>query len=373
MKIINGNVLDGADNTFKRINITIENGKIIAMDKSVEGDNFNAEGCYVIPGFIDTHIHGCVGVEFASPSEDFSPAQKWLASQGTTGFAATIRSLPLKRIIAAEHNIIKEAQKEPCGAKVLAINLEGPFISFSKSGVMNPPQIECNRESVRLLSDESNGLLKLMTIAPERENSYEAIKEAVACGVNASMGHTESDYETAKGAIDAGACRGTHVFNAMRPFSHRETGVLGAVLTDDRVNCEMICDLVHLDEAAIKLVYRAKGYKNITLISDTGFMSGLPDGEYLVDGRTRIVENGVCRNKEGRIAGSCVSMLAGARNLLTLGIPMEEISVMASLNPAKAIGVDRDTGSIEIGKYADLIICDNKFNIKAVFVNGKKV
>lgn len=374
MKIINGNVLHAADNNFKKQNITIENGRITALDESIDDNvTFDVEGLFVISGFIDTHIHGCVGVEFASPSEDFSPAQKWLASQGITGFAATVRSLPLERIIAAEHNIVSESRKQPCGAKVLGINLEGPFISFSKSGVMNPPQIECNRESVRLLSKESNGLLKLMTIAPERENSYEVIKEAVDNGINPSIGHTDSDYKTAIGAIDAGACRATHIFNAMRPFCHRETGVLGAVLTDDRVNCEMICDLVHLDEATIKLVYRAKGYKNITLISDTGFMSGLPDGEYLVDGRVRTVENGVCRNKEGRIAGSCVSMLAGARNLLSLGVPMEEISVMASLNPAKALGVDRETGSIEIGKYADLIVCDKELNIKAVFVNGKKV
>ena len=159
----------------------------------------------------------------------------------------------------------------------------------------------------------------------------------------------------------------------MRPLSHRETGVLGAVLTDDRINCEMICDFVHLDAAAMEIVYRLKGYKNITLVSDTGFMSGLGDGEYVVDGRKRIVKDGICRNPEGRIAGSCVSMLVGAKNLLSMGVPLEEISVMASLNPAKALGIDNDTGSIELNKKADLIVCDKELNVKAVFVNGRRV
>ena len=187
-----------------------------------------------------------------------------------------------------------------------------------------------------------------------------------------SVGHTDATYDETISAIDCGASRATHLFNAMRSLSHRESGVLGAVLTDDRVNCELICDLVHVDEPVIKMAYKLKGADGITLVSDTGVMSGLGDGEFVVNGRKRTVKNGICRNEQGRIAGSCVSMLAGARNLLKLGIPLEDISVMASKNPAKALGIDDKVGSIELGKRADFIVCDSELNIKAVFVKGNR-
>ncbi len=374
MQIINGNVLLGDKNLFEKKNILVQNGRIVSLDNTVSDDEiFDASGLNVISGFIDTHIHGCVGVEFASPDEDFSKASLWLASEGVTSFAATVRALPPDRVVSAVKNILRESKKAPVGAKVCGINLEGPFVSREKSGVMNPPDVECTPETVALFARESEKFIKLMTLAPERENALSAISEAVSNDINVSLGHTNATFAEAKSAIDAGASRATHIFNAMRPLSHRETGVLGAVLTDDRINCEMICDFVHLDPAAIEIVYRLKGYKNLTLVSDTGFMSGLGDGEYLVDGRIRIVKDGVCRNPEGRIAGSCVSMLVGAKNLLSMGVPLEEISVMASLNPAKALNIQNETGSIELNKKADLLVCDNDLNIKAVFVDGRRI
>ncbi len=371
MQIINGNVLNGTNRRFEQNDIEFADGIIIrlgGLDK--EDGAFDASGMYVIPGFIDTHIHGCVGVEFASPDEDFEKARQWLASEGVTAFSATVRALPPERVIQAEKNIVNESKKTSTGASVEGISLEGPFVSFAKTGVMSPPDVKCDPATVQSFAKEAEGMLKIMTIAPERENACEAIQTAVACGVNASLGHTDATYEETLAAINAGATRATHVFNAMRPLSHRETGVLGGVLTDVRVNCEMICDLVHLDAPVIKMVYKLKGCDGITLISDTGFMSGLGDGEFVVDGRKRIVKDGVCRNDQGRIAGSCFSMHEGAKNLLKLGIPMQEISVMASLNPAKALGISHKTGSIEIGKQADIIVCDSELNIKAVFVKG---
>jgi N-acetylglucosamine-6-phosphate deacetylase len=374
MRIINGNVLLGSEDRFVKTDITVENEIIKSFGENTsDGEIFDAEGLYVISGFIDTHIHGCVGVEFASPDEDFSKASEWLASEGVTSYAATVRAMTPDRVVSAIKNIVRESKREVTGASVRGINLEGPFVSKTKSGVMNPPDVECTPDTVALFSRESEGMLKIMTLAPERENACLAASEAVRNGINVSVGHTDATFAETKALIEAGATRATHIFNAMRPLSHRETGVLGAVLTDDRINCEMICDFVHLDAAAMEIVYRLKGYKNITLVSDTGFMSGLGDGEYVVDGRKRIVKDGICRNPEGRIAGSCVSMLVGAKNLLSMGVPLEEISVMASLNPAKALGIDNDTGSIELNKKADLIVCDKELNVKAVFVNGRRV
>ncbi len=374
MRIINGNVLLGSENRFVKTDITVENEIIKSFGENTsDGEIFDAEGLYVISGFIDTHIHGCVGVEFASPDEDFSKASEWLASEGVTSYAATVRAMTPDRVVSAIKNIVRESKREVTGASVRGINLEGPFVSKTKSGVMNPPDVECTPDTVALFSRESEGMLKIMTLAPECDNARLAASEAVRNGINVSVGHTDATFAETKALIEAGATRATHIFNAMRPLSHRETGVLGAVLTDDRINCEMICDFVHLDAAAMEIVYRLKGYKNITLVSDTGFMSGLGDGEYVVDGRKRIVKDGICRNPEGRIAGSCVSMLVGAKNLLSMGVPLEEISVMASLNPAKALGIDNDTGSIELNKKADLIVCDKELNVKAVFVNGRRV
>lgn len=379
MIIRNGRVLRGTDQRFVKTDLYIEDGMIknicdVGEIPVVHGEEaFDASGLMVLPGFIDTHIHGFVGVEFAAADEDFEKARIHLAGEGITGLAPTVRAMPIDDLTAAEKNILREAKKPSGGAKLLGIHMEGPFVSLKKNGAMTPPDIPCTPQSVCRLAKEGQGLLKLMTFAPERENAQEVIKEACRAGVKISMGHTEASYAQSMAAIEAGAGRATHVFNAMRPLYHRETGILGAVLTDDRVVCEMICDLVHLDEAVMRIVYGLKGAERITVISDAGAMSGLGDGEYMVGGRPRIVKDGKCYNPEGRIAGSCVSMMAGARNLLRMGIPMEEISVMCSLNPARALDADEKTGSLCVGKAADVLVCDENLGVKAVFVDGKRI
>lgn len=373
MRIVNGSALCADGKLYKR-DICISGGVIAGIcENRGETGETDASGLLVLPGFIDTHIHGSVAVEFASPREDFTRAREWLASQGVTAFAATVRALPADRTVAALKNIVRESKREAAGAKVAGIHIEGPFVSKARAGAMNPPDEICRVETAKSFADAAEGLLKIMTIAPERENALEVIRFCAENGINASLGHTDSGYETAKAAIEAGASRATHVFNAMRPFSHRGTGVLGAVLTDSRVNCEMICDLVHNDAPAIEIVYRLKGAEGMTLVSDTGYMSGLGDGEFVVDGRTRYVKNGVCTNKEGRIAGSTVSILAGVKNLKKLGVPLADISRMASFNPACALGLRDVTGSIKPGLAADLVICDEELNVKATVVDGRTV
>ncbi|MBQ9413893.1 MAG: N-acetylglucosamine-6-phosphate deacetylase [Clostridia bacterium] len=370
MIIRNGAVL--RDGVFTQTDIRITGGRIGGFGSFPDdSDVYDAAGLYVLPGLIDTHIHGSVGVEFASPDEDFEKARVWLARQGVTGFAATVRALPADRTIAAERNILRESRKPSKGAHLFGIHLEGPFVSPKKSGVMHPPEETCAVETFSRFVEAGEGLLKIMTIAPERENALAVIVAAKAAGVHASLGHTDATYAQAEAAIDAGASRATHVFNAMRPFCHRETGVLGAVLTDERVNTEMICDLVHNDPPTVRMVYRLKGAHGMTLVSDSGVMSGLGDGEYVVDGHTRIVSGGVCRSPEGRIAGSTVSMAAGAKTLAALGVPLADIAVMGAKTPAKVLGIDHITGAIQEGLLADLIVVDAAFDVKAVFVEGK--
>ncbi len=373
MTIRNGLILNGKTGQFEHRSLVIENGKIARFTDDAPADAFDAEGLYVLPGMIDTHIHGFVGVEFAKKEGDFVPAQTALARRGVTGFAATVRCMPFEDMLDADRNAAFQIRQPQTGAKVLGIHNEGPFVSYKRTGAMRPPVIDCTVPAMRQAVEAGDGFLKLVTIAPERENALDAIACLTSCGVHATMGHTDATYAQAQAAVNAGAHRATHVFNAMRPLSHRETGILGTALTDDRVCCELIADFVHLDPPAVRLVYRAKGAQNITLISDAGAQSGLPDGDYEVGGRIRHVRDGLCLTDEGVICGSCFSMLKGAQNLRSLGIPLEEIAVMASLNPAKALGVEKRVGSIEIGKEADLIVCDDKFNLRAVFIDGVQV
>ncbi len=372
MTIYNARILRGDTNTFTRGSLTAENGRIVAFDRD-DQDGFDAEGLYVLPGMIDTHIHGYVGEEFAKKSGDFGDAPLALAREGTTGFAATVRCMPLEDMLAADRNIAALTRTPAVGAKVFGIHNEGPFVSYKRTGAMQPPVIDCTIDAINAMLEAGDGCLRFVTIAPERENALEAIAHLTANGVRASLGHTDATYAQATAGIEAGSRRATHVFNAMRPFSHRETGILGATLTDDRVSCELIADFVHLDPAAVKLVYRMKGADNILLISDAGAQSGLPDGDYVVGGRVRHMRGGLCLTDDGVICGSCFSMLKGAQNLRSIGVPLEEIATIASANPAKALGVDDRVGSLEIGKQADCIVVDDNFNLRAVFVDGVQI
>ena len=367
MIIRNGNILNTRTREFELRDLYVEKGKIV--DRPPEnGKNLDATGLFVIPGFIDTHIHGFYNCDFGTPGTDLTPARMELARQGTTAFAATISTRPMADLCTSAAWLADLIKKPALGAKLCAIHSEGPFISAIRKGAMIPSGETCTQEAIEQLIEAAQGTLRLMTIAPERE-SVPQIIAALKDRLTFSLGHTDATYEQAMAAIDAGAARATHTFNGMRPLYHRETGILGAVLTDERVCCEMIADFIHLDPAVVMLVYKTKGFENITLISDTGYMGGLPDGEY----RGRIVKDGVARTKEGVICGSCFTMLRGAQNLRKLGISLAEISVMASLNPAKVLGLEDSMGSIEAGKQADLILCDDDLNIHAVFIDGQEV
>ena len=212
-----------------------------------------------------------------------------------------------------------------------------------------------------------------MTIAPERENALDVIREGVRKGVKMSLGHTMATYEQSMMAIQAGARHATHTFNAMRSYNHREPGVLGAVLTAPSVDCEVICDFVHLAPATIKLISLAKGVEKMILISDAVGITGMPNGEYVFDGQTRVVKDGVSRTLDGTIAGSCFTMADGAKNLIKLGFTLCDVARVGALNPAKAAGIDNEVGTLEVGKRADIILCDKDANIECVMLKGRLV
>ena len=368
-----GAVLDGECREFYKSDVLIDGGIIKEIGKISDTSadkTIVADGKCVIPGFIDIHTHGSFGVDF-SQSVSFDDVRTALAREGITSVSPTISTRPKDMTVSAINHLVSESKKR-VGATLEKIHLEGPFLSPEKMGAMEFSSLECTAENFDSIVMNNAAHIGIVTIAPELEGAVECIRRASACGIRMSLGHTVADYEQAIRAIDAGATGATHTFNAMRPYEHRETGVLGAVLTDDRVMCEMICDFVHLAPETVKLIIRAKGIDRVALIDDAAMITGMPDGVYFTNKRIT-VKNRVARNDRGRLASSCYTMTDGARNLLKLGISLADVSRMGAYNPAVALGIENITGSVMVGKRADVIVTDDKLAISSVISAGELV
>lgn len=366
MKIVNGLVF-GADHKMHKEDLCFENG-VITENTACE-EIYDAADCYVLPGFIDTHIHGANGVEFYASEGDLTPALDWLTSEGVTSIMATMATDYPEGLVRAVDRIVEQNDD-----RIIGIHAEGPFINVIRKGGMAE---ECIQTPSAALTEEmhahSSGLLKLMTMAPELEGAQEVINVCKKLGITLSMGHTNAVYEEAKAGVDAGFSRATHTYNAMRPLNHRDPGILGLALTDDRVTCELICDEHHVSPPAMQIVVRCKGPEKVTMISDNSFYAGLPEGEYCGEGgRKMFVKDGFCKLENGVICGSAVSLAVGAKNMFDLGFKPEEIAVMACVNPAKAAGC-KDRGELKPGMRADVIVLDKTFTVQAVFSAGKRV
>ena len=330
-------------------------------------------GKFILPGFIDTHMHGAVGHKLSDPNPDLEAITRFEATEGVTSIAIATVCSDFKHILRQIY-LAAAAAKNVTGAKIAGIHAEGPFISPKKKGAMDPNYIiPPDIGQLDQMIEHSCGLLKLITLAPEAEGALDIIRHAVSCGIVVSMGHSDATYQETVAAIEAGASQTTHTFNAMRAYSHREPGILGAVLTNPKVQCEMICDHTHLHPATIKMIYSLKGADNINIISDSEHGAGMKEKEILVDGEIRYIEDGVMKMADGTIAGSASTMLDGVKNLIADGIPLTDIAKMASYNPARTLGIDQQTGSITVGKAADLAILDETYHLFATYVDGQCV
>lgn len=357
---------------LKKLDIKIVDDKIIEIREHLDGEEtVDVNGDYILPGFIDTHIHGAYGIRIDDVEGNHSQITEFEATQGVTSIAITAATSDFSSLL----DQIKRARElsNTChGAKIIAIHAEGPFLSKSRKGAMPTDYILApDKDKLDKMVEVGGGMLKLITIAPDNDGIDDFIRYAVEKGLVVSMGHTDADFETAQAAINAGATQLTHTFNAMHPLNHREPGILGTALLDERVKCEVICDYVHLHPAIVKLIYKLKGADLINLISDSGTAAGVDVSEFEVGGIKRFVKDGVVRLEDGTIAGSARTLLDGVKNLILSGIPIGDVSKMASLNPAKTLGIDDKTGSIAVGKLADLIILDKNFNVKRTYINGK--
>lgn len=375
MILKNGIIVD-KDFTLKRMDVRVKEDRIVEIAETLRGDDtVDMQENYILPGFIDTHIHGAYGVRISDRKNkpDLNQITTFEATQGVTSIAITTAASEFSHILE-QIETAKKASEVCNGTKIAGIHLEGPFISKKYKGAMNPDYIlDCDVQKFEKMFKIAPELIKIITIAPENEGSKELIEYAVRHGVTVSIGHTNATYDETIDAINAGATQATHTFNAMRALNHREPGVIGAVLTNENIVCEMICDYVHLHPATVKMIYNIKGADRINIISDSGHAAGMNVTEFEADGLIRYVKNGVVQLADGTIAGSAMTMADGVKNLLRSGIPIEDVSKMASLNPAKSLKLENETGSIEVGKKADFAVLNKNFDVIYTYINGKEV
>ena len=330
----------------------------------------------LVPGFIDVHIHGGGGKDIMEGTrEAIEVISGILARHGTTSYlATTVTASPIATIQAVER-LGKLMEEGTGGAKMVGLHLEGPFISEKKRGVHPPEHIR--KPSTRIFDEllkMSNHQVKLITLAPEIEGSLEFIENARSKGVLVSMGHSNATFEEAMRAIKAGVSHATHTFNAMRDFNHREPGILGAVLADQSVWAEIIADGVHVDPVAVNILLKCKGVKKILLITDAISATEMPDGQYQLGSLTVLVSKGVCRIPEGQLAGSTLTQDRALQNMIRwTGLPLEEAVCMATQNPAQAVGIDKQKGSVQSGYDADLVLLEDDLRVHTTLREGKVI
>ncbi|GAA0122281.1 MULTISPECIES: N-acetylglucosamine-6-phosphate deacetylase [Clostridium] len=347
-----------------------ENINLQLIDKIIDG-----EGQFLSPGFIDIHNHGNTGNDIMdSREETIDNIGQFHVKNGVTSYLGTIITSSYDNIIAAIKNIVNYKNKKSL-SQLLGIHLEGPFFSVLKKGAqpekyIKEPDIDIIKEFVELAKDK----LKMVSIAPEAYGAIEVISYLKEKDITVAMAHSNATFDEAKRGINHGVTVATHLFNGMREFNHREPGIIGAALTDNRVYCEIIYDKIHLHDETVKIALKIKGADKIVLVSDAMRAAGLKDGQYELGGQKVIVNNGAARLENGGLAGSTLNLKNAVYNMVTmLNIPIQDAITMASLSPAKAIGVDNFKGSIEIGKDADMLLFDDNINISAVFINGNSV
>lgn len=328
------------------------------------------------PGFVDVHIHGAGGHDVMEGTDEaLTAVSKMVAKHGTTSFVATTVTADPDAICESAGGISKyicsQQLADDSRAEVLGIHFEGPFISSVRRGV-HPPQF-IRQPSADLLAkfvESAGGHAQILTIAPELLGAMPCIDAAHKAGLVVGMGHTDATYEQARAAIARGVHHAIHVYNAMRPFSHRDSGVIGAVLTTPEVTAELIADGVHVDETAMRLLLQAKGAGGVILISDGISATGMPDGNYSLGGLEVRVSGGVCRDAEGRLAGSTLTLDRALRNIVNLGASLADALRMLTLNPATLLGIEFKKGSLRTGADADIILLDDGLNIIQVWTRG---
>lgn len=363
----------------READLLLADGRIAAIGHDLAlpagTETVDAQGGWVLPGFIDTHVHGGLDADtmHATP-EALATISVHLARHGVTGWVPTLFACPadaLDRVLAA---IAQAMDREGPGARILGAHLESSFIAPKFKGAQPPEALRPIEDpALREVIRRHAAVIRIVTLAPELAGATELIHELVTLGIRVSIGHTDATYEKAVAGAQAGATRVTHLCNAMRPFHHREPGTVGAALVQDGLDAELIADLVHVHPAGIQIAYRCKGAERLMLVSDALMGTGLPPGTHTLDGREIQIGPDVARLPDGTIAGSIITLDRALRNVVTeAGIPIADAARMAASTPAKSLGYG-DRGAIEIGMRADLALLDAEFGCRGTWIAGERV
>lgn len=363
-----------ADGRFVRGGFSVENGRFAHVLEDVPGPAEDLDGALVIPGLVDIHVHGCAGADFSDGDyAGLVRMARYLARRGVTSFAPASMTLPYDALDKAFHaaaRLHREGLAD--GARLMGIQMEGPFLSREKRGSQNPAYLRLpDWDRFLRLYDAAEGLLRVVDVAPELPGAVEFTRRASEkCRV--SVAHTAAGYDQAAAVFDAGATHLTHLFNAMSGIHHRHPGPIGAASERENVTAELICDGIHVHPSAVRMAFRLFPGR-ICLISDALRCCGMADGSYSLGGQEILLSGGVARLTGGAIAGSAADLYQCMRRAVSFGIPREQAVWAATALPARVIGRESETGAIADGRAADFVICGGELEPEAVYLGGKRL
>lgn len=366
-----------ADGQFHHGGFCVEGGRFssVSPNGADNTDGINLNGAYVIPGLLDLHTHGCVGYDFSSCSrEELKIIARTHAKSGVAGFLATSMTLPEDELKRAFENAAELCENRPKdAARVLGINMEGPFFSLKRKGAQNETHlINPDKKLFSRLQQSARGHIRLVDVAAELPGALDFI-EAVKDEAVISLAHTDASYDEAVKGFDAGISHVTHLFNAMPGLTHRAPGPIAAAAERENVTVELVADGVHIHESVIRLAFKLFGSSRICLISDSMEACGMSDGAYQLGGQQVNVKGALATLESGTIAGSVTPVYRCMQNVISWGIPKEQAVRASSLTPAKRLNIDNDFGSITDGKIASFLIVDEHFNIQRIYVEGEEI
>ena len=359
LTVLKNGLVFTCDCSFRKTDVTVSDGIIASLSEAQGADNIiDCSDCYVLPGLTDIHLHGCAGHDLSEASDAALKAMcEYEYKRGVTSFCPAVMTLPdsmITNTVSAVSSYFPEAGTP--AADIVGINLEGPFVSAEKCGAQNVDHIsEPSSEKLLAWQKAARGLIKLVTIAPETAGAVKCIS-ACSGSFHFSLGHSSCGYDTAAAAFAAGADHVTHLFNAMQPFHHRDTGIIGAAFDTPGIFAELICDGVHVSPSAVRAAFRLFGDDRIVLISDSMEAAGMPDGEYALGGQRVFKRGNRAVLSDGTLAGSVTDLYGCMLKAVEFGIPLESAVKAATCNPCRSIGIFDRYGSIEPGKKARFFV-----------------
>ncbi|OPL17459.1 MAG: hypothetical protein AVO38_00265 [delta proteobacterium ML8_D] len=362
--------------------VVIEDGKIVSVEdkKNIAGTSnsevINVTDGFIVPGFIDIHVHGGGGFDTMDGNYDaIKEISRAHSRFGTTAFLPTTMTMSKDRILKSLKSVNEAFVRGTGYSEVLGANVEGPYINPIRKGAQKEEDIRnASIDEFIEFNEASGNIIRITTVAPEMPGALDLIQWLHKHGIIISIGHSNATYEQAREGVKAGISHVTHIFNAMTGFAHREPGIVGAALFSPEIIVEMISDGIHLHPLAMKMVTKVKEMEKIILITDAMRAAGMPDGSYELGGQEVSVKNGEARLADGTLAGSILTPDRAVRNMVDIaGISLVDAIRMATINPARRLGVENRKGSLEPGKDADIVILNENFEVDETLVKGKVV